>query len=351
MSNRRYPPKEEWHGSPSSDRSIVGRRKIDELQRQIAAMETDIKGRSDLIHKLSRLQEIEREKRVLTILLTVIKHRTKEFSTKQQEAAMKAKQRLQEARRLVEEQRLALAQAQSPEGKPLFRFHNDKLYPRYEPYLFSEDRERRFKDSLPLPLQERDWWKDYHKQMLENNEVAVDDAVAAFQRLTKKPKPKKKWNLPLQYVPYFDRDYRTYMDIPVYYPIDKKDRDINDISNSSLLKVPKMANGGDGGKFKDTMKFTETPDQYRDSRKRDMGTSNLPDFSHQKSQHSNIQLAKAEQQKAEGKQMKIKYRATPAYFLDIRIIYIILATIVIASSSSAVRRRRRAKTLTMAITF
>ncbi|KAH3805545.1 hypothetical protein DPMN_133849 [Dreissena polymorpha] len=210
----------------------------------------------------------------------------------------------------MEELRLAMAQAQSPEGKPLFRLYNDKLYPRYEPYHFSEDRERRFKDSLALPIQvdvpktnrvklkvkfvpvsieERDWWKDYHKQMLENNEVEVDDAVAAFQRLTKKPKPKKKWNLPLQYVPYFDRDYRTYMDIPVYYPIDKKDRDINDTSNSSLLKVPKMANGGDGGKFKDTIKFTATHDQYRDSRKRDMGTSNLPDFSHQKSQHSTIQ--------------------------------------------------------------
>ncbi|KAH3805521.1 hypothetical protein DPMN_133825 [Dreissena polymorpha] len=65
MSDRRYPPKEEWHGSPSSDRSIVGRRKIDELQRQIAAMETDMKGRSDLIHKLNRLQDIEREKRVV----------------------------------------------------------------------------------------------------------------------------------------------------------------------------------------------------------------------------------------------------------------------------------------------
>ncbi|KAH3805458.1 hypothetical protein DPMN_133761 [Dreissena polymorpha] len=175
MADRRYPPREEWHGSPSSDRSIVGRRKIEELQRQIAAMETDMKGRSDLIHKLNRLQEIEREKRVVEervlernnsrnssrnesrnnsrngtprllhsemqriigresktgtdspagvdrhAIETVIKHRTKEFSAKQQEAALKAKyldkerQRLQEARRLVEEQRLALAQAQSPE--------------------------------------------------------------------------------------------------------------------------------------------------------------------------------------------------------------------------------------------
>ncbi|XP_052784238.1 uncharacterized protein LOC128220031 isoform X2 [Mya arenaria] len=168
MSDRGYPGREDWHRRGSQE---VGQRKIAELQRQIASMEIDMRERADLVHKLNRLQQIEEDKRIVEdkvlernsrnnsrnssrngtprllksemerlygrdshldgggspvdrqVLETVIKHRTKEFSQKQQETALKAKfldkerQRLQEARRHVEEQRQALLAAQSPTGR------------------------------------------------------------------------------------------------------------------------------------------------------------------------------------------------------------------------------------------
>ncbi|KAL4219974.1 hypothetical protein ACF0H5_020385 [Mactra antiquata] len=147
----------DWYRPRSQDRTEVGQRKLEELQKQIMLMESEMREQSDLMHKLNRLQTIENEKKDIdekvlernsrsntprllksemerlygresvnlndrtrspgvdkSVINSVIQQRTKEFSQKQQEAAMKAKyldkerQRLQEARRRVEEQRQAL---------------------------------------------------------------------------------------------------------------------------------------------------------------------------------------------------------------------------------------------------
>lgn len=55
----------DWYRPSSHDRSTVGQRKLDELQRQIITMESEMKEQSDLMHKLNRLQTIENEKRDL----------------------------------------------------------------------------------------------------------------------------------------------------------------------------------------------------------------------------------------------------------------------------------------------
>ncbi|WAR27398.1 hypothetical protein MAR_013102 [Mya arenaria] len=275
MSDRGYPGREDWHRRGSQE---VGQRKIAELQRQIASMEIDMRERADLVHKLNRLQQIEEDKRIVEdkvlernsrnnsrnssrngtprllksemerlygrdshldgggspvdrqVLETVIKHRTKEFSQKQQETALKAKfldkerQRLQEARRHVEEQRQALLAAQSPTGKPKLSFHKDKLYLPYEPYHAFENRENRVRDSfvlpistempkisrwkfklhyVPVPVEEYSMWKQYNEEVLTEHKEEVDEAVAAFQSFTDKRKS------PVRYRPEFDPEPRV----------------------------------------------------------------------------------------------------------------------------------------------
>ncbi|XP_060598598.1 uncharacterized protein LOC132752305, partial [Ruditapes philippinarum] len=166
-SGSKYTPTEHWYVPKTGDRSTIGQKKIDELQRQILKMENDRKDRELLRQKLDRLQAVQDEKREVedkvlernsrnstprllqsemerlygrdshldrnnspgldrNVIETVIQHRTKEFSQKQQEAALKAKyldkerQRLVEARRRVEEQRRALLNTMSPtEQRPI----------------------------------------------------------------------------------------------------------------------------------------------------------------------------------------------------------------------------------------
>lgn len=164
LPDRGQSPADQWYYQPLTDRSAIGQQKIDQLQRQINSLEDDSQERQRLIERLTRLQEKEREQKGLqdrvisrnspvsrllqdeveklygaesvaalnpsrtpvdrNVMEKVIQHRTKEFSNKQQEAALQAKyldkerQRLQEARHRVQEQRRMLLSSVSPSGQP-----------------------------------------------------------------------------------------------------------------------------------------------------------------------------------------------------------------------------------------
>ena len=64
MSDRGRPPSEHWYvPMPSEKREEVGKKKVNDLQRQIKSIEDEMKDRHTLIHKLSRLQEVESSRR------------------------------------------------------------------------------------------------------------------------------------------------------------------------------------------------------------------------------------------------------------------------------------------------
>ena len=58
-------PAENWYRSSPVGRSRVGQQRIDEIQRQINTLENQQKDRSTLIHKLNRLNEVEKGKKEL----------------------------------------------------------------------------------------------------------------------------------------------------------------------------------------------------------------------------------------------------------------------------------------------
>ncbi|KAL3846956.1 hypothetical protein ACJMK2_017896 [Sinanodonta woodiana] len=156
MSDGYRPLSEAWRLNTPEERQRVGQRKLEELQEQIRNMESQMDERRELIHKLKKLQEIENDKKQIKgkilerqsrnssqrmllgeemerlfgrdsarfldpenpldqkLVQDVIQHRTKEFSLKQQEAALqtqflaKERERLLEARQRVQQKREAL---------------------------------------------------------------------------------------------------------------------------------------------------------------------------------------------------------------------------------------------------
>ena len=62
-SDSRYTPTEHWYVPKKGDRSTIGQKKIDELQRQIMQMENDCKERELLRQKLNRMQAVQDEKK------------------------------------------------------------------------------------------------------------------------------------------------------------------------------------------------------------------------------------------------------------------------------------------------
>lgn len=257
----------------------MGQRRVDTLHQQIAEMQVRERERAALQAKLERLQKIEAEKfdlqeKVLerasrsssrnhspsmlqaelerlygkespltdrnktpsndrSLIETIIQQRTKEFSAKQQAAAMNAKYldkerlKLQEARRRVEEQRRYLAST-SPAGKIPFSFHNDKLYMPYVPYHEFTDRQHRIQESFVLPVGSEEFqrpkkvsfrvkfvptefgdntWSRYNNALIEGSaQEDVDDAMQTFLNFTARHNKARQNKTKVKYVaqPYPD---------------------------------------------------------------------------------------------------------------------------------------------------
>lgn len=208
----------------------------------------------------------------------------------------KERQRIQDARRRVEEQRLALGSTVPPTGalgstvpptgKPMFSFHNDKVYMPHQPYHFFDNREERIRDSfvlpintelpkakrwkfkikfVPMPVGNIEAWEKYERQIENEHGPEMDEAVKAFQSFmqTKKSVHRPDYT-EVRYVPQFSPEEQ------VRHYGKSKSRADNYNEYFWRSKIKQLGFDRSVYDFREPLKYAAVHDGYRRADERDL---------------------------------------------------------------------------------